>query len=98
MERGKCYLKPQYQFHCTPDSPIGLHSTAYALSDQKENLLEKNDTIDDDMICQDCFNLMSTLDKVFKKEGNNFKKNVYDTIIHRCERNINYFGFERGWI
>ena len=48
---------------------IGSHSKAYTLSDQKEKLLEKNDTIDDDMICQDCFNLISTLDKV--KEGVN---------------------------
>ena len=60
LERGKRYLKMEYQSHCSMDSTIKSHNPRYALSTPEE---EECLDIGED-VCLDCYSLMSVLQKI----------------------------------
>ena len=57
LEKAKRYLKTNYQGHCSTESPIKTHNTAFALSFPKE---EPSLQVNDD-VCSDCLNVTEVL-------------------------------------
>ena len=81
LEKGKRYLKTNFQSHCSPDSDICSHNTTYALSDAKEEPCTNVGS----SVCSECFNLVSTLGKILsiaETEGT-------DEIIYDVNASIN---------
>ena len=61
LERGKRYLKTNYQQNCSIDSDIASHNPLFALSTEKEE--ELNVQISEN-VCKDCYDLISALSDV----------------------------------
>ena len=61
LEKAMQYVKTKYQSHLTQDSSNVTHSTAFVLSDKKNELLISN-TATTDEVCSNCFNLCKGLD------------------------------------
>ena len=69
LEKAKRYLKMNYQGHCNISSKIATHSTAYGLSNPREEpCLGVSDEV-----CSECFNVFQVLScmiKIASKTGN----------------------------
>ena len=66
LERGKRYLKTQFQLNCCDDSPVRSHNIAFALSDPQNISFQKTNSINLDGTCDDCNNILFVMEAVQK--------------------------------
>ena len=83
LERAKRYLKTKYQSHCSTDSDIPSHNSKYALSEPAEEPQVGN-FVSMDIVCNDCYNLISTLQKIInlaEEESNDAVSHDVDVAV-----------------
>ena len=72
LERGKQYLKIQFQHRCSLDSTSITHNISHALSDSSEDMLQSH--FDEcNQVCVDCLSLFATL-----QEMQNYAESIGD--------------------
>ena len=65
LERGKRYLKTNYQTHCADETTnIASHSAAFGLSDPKVQKLQGESDLKDFVICFECNDLCTSLQEI----------------------------------
>ena len=70
LERGKRYLKTQFQLYCSDNSPVRSHNITFALSDS-QNISKRQ--INLDSTCHDCNNILFVMEAIQKIVNGNFE-------------------------
>ena len=84
LERGKRYLKTNYQTRCSANEPgVNSHCPYFALSDESDNMLQQNSFASPDSSCNDCFSLNHSMNEIRRFAVDNASDNdtMYDIDI-----------------
>ena len=82
VQKGRRYLKTQYQLNCSTDSEIASHNCYFALSDHNDERLQERSAVNNDpsKVCTECFGLYKALQEIqeIAKSNNGDEDTLYD--------------------